>query len=211
MWINKYGCRLANNCPKGFCAHIRGVASLDKEIFMRLLDRVNDRNAAEEITLEDIQDLRPPDYMNDITTLQTFRCTNNRSFSTPVDPDHHHQAIHNLWNLVKGNRRAPKMGTTSITPAATGAHPLSHSRTPEKPSPPPRSLVRKVTRTLKGPQDTNHNDLSTTRSPRAPRASRGHQASISHQASLYYPKCNARTLQTEDRLCWPQVYLFCFS
>ena len=137
MWINKYGCSLASNCPKGFCVHIRGVANLDKENFLKLLDRVNDRNMAEEITLEDIQDLRPPDYMNDITALQTFRCTNNRTFSAPVDPDHHHQAIHKLWTLVKENGQAPRMGTTALvqTPAATGAHPLPHSGTPERPSP----------------------------------------------------------------------------
>ena len=146
MWISKYGCSLANKCPKGFCVHIRGVANLDKENFLQLLDRVNDRNMAEEITLEDIQDLRPPAYMNQIATLQTFRCTNNRTFSTPVDPDRHHQAIHKLWNLVKRNGQTPKMGTTALmqTPAATGAHPLPHSRTPERPSPPPRSLIKKV-------------------------------------------------------------------
>ena len=173
MWINKYGCSLANNCPKGFCVHIQGVANLDKENFLQLLDRVNDRNVAEEITLEDIQDLRPPAYMNQIATLQTFRCTNNRTSSTPIDPDRHHQAVHRLWNLVKESGQTPKMGTTVLTqtPAATGAYPLPHNRTPERPSPPPRSLLKKVTRKVH--RDTRHTDPSTTRTPHSTKTPRG--------------------------------------
>ena len=96
-WINKYGCSLNNKCPLGFCVHIRGVANLDIENFARILDMVNDRQEMEEITLEDIADLRPPPYMNKTASLQNFRCTNGREGTISNDPDSHSQSIHRLW------------------------------------------------------------------------------------------------------------------
>ena len=59
-WISKYGCSLANKCPLGLCIHIRGVASLDVEKFMRILDMINDRQQIGVITLDDIANLHEP-------------------------------------------------------------------------------------------------------------------------------------------------------
>ena len=164
-WIDQYGCSLGINCPKGFCVHIRGVANLDKENFLRLLDRVNDRNAAGEITMEDVQDLRPPDYMNHSTKLQRFRCTNDRNFTKPLDPDHHHQAVNDLWNLVKENGHHPRVGTLIFTEPLTANEetPLSHDGTPERPSPPPRSLIKKMLPAIKVSRDTRHHQLKVSR------------------------------------------------
>merc|ERR1711994_112166 len=199
MWINKYGCSLADRCPKGFCVHIRGVANLDKEIFLRLLDRVNDRNAAGEITLEDIQDLRPPNYMNQSTKLQTFRCTYNRNFKKPVNPDHHHQAVNDLWNMVKENGRHSQTGTLIFTQTpTTKGNPLPHNGTPERPSPPPRSLI-KVSRDtrhhqLKVSRDTRHTDPGTTRTPRPTKTSRGHL----YQSDKFQPPPKKVKMQCTD-------------
>ena len=199
-WIDQYGCSLGRKCPRGFCVHIRGVANLDKENFLRLLDRVNDRIAAGEVTLEDVQDLRPPDYMNHSTKLQRFRCTNDRNFTKPVDPDHYHQAVNNLWNLVKENGQQPKLGTIIFTqtPTANAGIPLPHNGTPERPSPPPRSLI-KVSRDtrhhqLKVSRDTRHTDPGTTRTPRPIKTSRGHH----HQSVKFQPPPKKVKMQCTD-------------
>lgn len=134
--------------------------------------------------------------MNNITTLQTFRCTSNRTFSAPVDPDHHHQAIHKLWTLVKANGQAPRMGTTALvqTPAATGAHPLPHSGTvgPKRPSPPPRSLIRKVTNKVS--RVTRHTNPSTDRTPYPTKTSREHP----HQSVKIQPPDKLHKMQCMD-------------
>jgi len=195
IWIDKYGCSLANNCPKGFCVHIRGVANLDKENFLKLLDRVNDRNREKEVFLEDIQNLRPPAYMNQTATLQTFRCTDDRTFSTPIDPDRHHQAIYKLWNLVKGNGQTPKMGTTALAqiPAATETHPLPHSGTPDRPSPPPRNLIKKVTQEVS--RVTRHTNPGVTRSPYTTKISKDHP----HQSVKNQPPTKMQCTDTPNR------------
>ena len=126
-WISKYGCSMASKCPLGFCVHIRGVANLDVEKFAQILDMVNDRHEVAEITLEDIADLRPPDYMNQAADLQTFRCTNSRELIIPDDQDYHAQSIHRLWTQVM------KYGATTalakITPATEAAPPPTYPDT----------------------------------------------------------------------------------
>ena len=121
---------------------------------------VNDRQEMEEITLEDIADLRPPPYMNRTATLQNFRCTNGRVGMISNDPDHHSQSIHKLWTRVMEHGRNTLGGnpsTLSKTSSTTKAAPLPHIQTPERPLPPPRNLIKKKVRlALKGPRTQGH-------------------------------------------------------
>ena len=78
-----------------------------------------------------------------------------------IRDSYHSQAIHKLWLQVKKYGQAPKMGTTALTDisADTEADPLPHNRTLERPSPPPRSMIKKkVTLALEGPRGTQYID-----------------------------------------------------
>ena len=78
-----YGCILQEDCPLGFCIHIKGVAGLDVEKMTGVIWLVNNKmlTVVEDIALEDIGDFRPPIYMNLKASLKTFRGTNNHEFN----------------------------------------------------------------------------------------------------------------------------------
>merc|ERR1711895_142260 len=59
--------------------------------------RPNDTQREQEITLDDIADLRPPAHMNRMANLRTFRCTKGRVGIIPQDPDYTSQSIYKLW------------------------------------------------------------------------------------------------------------------
>ena len=76
------------------------------------------------------------------------------------DPDHHSQSIHKLWTRVIEQGRNTLGGSPSAlskTSSVTEAAPLPHTQTPERPLPPPRSLIKKKVRlALKGPRTQGH-------------------------------------------------------
>ena len=114
------------NALSGSAYTSNGVANLDVENFAHILDMVNDRQEAEEITLDDIADLRPPAYINRIASLQTFRCTNGREEIISNDPDYDSQSIHKLWTRVLEQGRITMNGTTGHPVC----QPRSHTGTP---------------------------------------------------------------------------------
>ena len=170
---------------------------------------VNDTQRAEEITLEDIADLRPPAYMNKMADLQTFRCTKGRVGIIPHDPDYTSQSVYNLWNQAAEHGTVSRGETTTViteSQLTTEAAPLAHSRTPLLPLPPPRDMTRnKVTLTPKGPHGHSVSILtppsgspSRKKNPGGIQLSQSTNQRRTSRTSRSHPECIARILHTRD-------------
>merc|ERR1711895_298394 len=93
--------------------------------------RPNDTQREQEITLDDIADLRPPAHMNRMANLRTFRCTKGRVGIIPQDPDLTSQSIYRLWQQCANQETVPSHnGLLRRPPTHTLGHLSSQSHRP---------------------------------------------------------------------------------